>query len=223
MITLHHLENSQSIRILWLLEELGLDYEFKMYDRDKTTFLAPDAYKRLSPLGTAPVITDGELVLPESNAIVDYILDTYGEGKLRPAVGTPERTRYLFWFHVAQGSFQPLLTTSFVFNALKTRVPFILKPIIRSVIGRAEKLFLEPRLTALLKLIEADLGRSTWFAGEELTAADIVMGYCMEIAAVRAGMDRRYPNAQRFIEQMRSRPAYKAALERDGKFDPMAG
>lgn len=99
MITLHHLENSQSIRILWLLEELGLDYEFKMYDRDKTTFLAPDAYKRLSPLGTAPVITDGELVLPESNAIVDYILDTYGEGKLRPAVGTPERTRYLFWFH----------------------------------------------------------------------------------------------------------------------------
>ncbi len=223
MITLHHLENSQSIRILWLLEALGLDYEFKMYDRDKATFLAPDEYKKISPLGTAPVITDGDLVLSESNAIIDYILDRYGDGKLRPAPGTAERVRYLFWFHTAQGSLQPLLTTHFIFNALKTRVPFFIRPVIRAVIGQAEKAFLNPRLDALYGLIERDLGDSKWFAGDQMTAADIVMGYCMEIASVRAGMDKRYPNAQRFIRQMHDEPAYQRALEKDGKFNPMAG
>ncbi len=138
MLTLHHLENSQSIRILWLLEELGIDYEFKMYDRDKETMLAPEEYKRISPLGTAPAITDGDMALSESNAIIDYLLDTYGEGTLRPSPGAPERTPYLFWFHAAQGSLQPLLTSSFVFEVMKTRVPFFLKPIVRSVVGQVE-------------------------------------------------------------------------------------
>ncbi len=223
MITLHHLENSQSIRILWLLEELRIDYDFKMYDRDKKTFLAPAEYKAISPLGTAPVITDGDLVLPETNAIVDYILDTYGGGRLRPALGTAERGKYLFWFHAAQGSFQPLLTSAFVFGALKSRVPFFLRPLMRAVIGQAEKAFLQPRLEALYALIEEDLGKTKWFAGDTLTAADIVMGYCMEIAAARTGMDKRYPNAQRFLKQMHDEPAYQRALEIDGKFDPMAG
>ncbi len=223
MITLHHLENSQSIRILWLLEELGVEYDFKMYDRDVETFLAPDEYKKISPLGTAPVITDGDLVLSETNAIVDYILDQFGAGKLRPLANAPERIKYLFWFHTAQGSFQPLLTTNFVLNALKTRVPFFLKPIVRSVIGRAEDAFLKPRLDAMLTLIEKDLSASTWFAGDNLTAADIVMGYCMEMAAARVGMGKKYPNAQRFLKQMHDRPAYQRALKKDGKFNPMAG
>ncbi len=222
MLTLHHLENSQSIRILWLLEELGVDYEFKMYDRDKDTRLAPDEYKKISPLGTAPVITDGDLALSESNAIIEYILDKYGDGRLRPEPGTPERTSYLFWFHASQGSLQPLLTISFIFGALKERVPFFLKPIIRAVLGQAEKLFLEPRLQALLDLVESDLSASAWFAGDELTAADIVMGYCMEVAVVRGGMTKKkYPKAHAFLERMRSRPAYKRALDKDGKFNPL--
>lgn len=218
MLTLHHLENSQSFRILWLLEELGVDYELRKYDRDPATKLATADYKRISPLGTAPVITDGDLTLSETNAIVDHILDTRGDGRLRPAPGKPERARYLFWFHAAQGSLSPLLTNIFVFGMMKSRVPFFLKPLVRAILGKVEKLLIEPRQDRLLALIERDLGETTWFAGEDLTAADIVMGYSMEVAALRAGMDSRFPNAQRFLEQMRARPAYKAALEKDGKF-----
>lgn len=223
LITLHHLENSQSIRILWLLEELGLEYEFKMYDRDEATFLAPAEYKKISPLGTAPVISDGSLVLSETNAIVDYILDLYGKDQLRPVQGTPQRVRYLFWFHTAQGSLQPLLTTHFLFNAMKTRSPFFVRPLIKAIIGQAEKLFLRPRLDAIFGLIDEELSRSTWFAGDELTAADIVMGYCMEMAAARVGFSKDQVNAKRFVEQMHSRPAYQRALKKDGKFDPLAG
>jgi len=219
MITLHHLENSQSIRILWLLEELGVDYELKTYERDaQNAFLAPSVYKKRSPTGTAPFITDGNVVLSETNAIVSYILDTYGAGRLRPALEAPERLQYLFWFHAAQGSFQPLLSTSFLLTALKTRVPFFLKPIMHLVIGRAEKLFLEPRLRTMLGLIENDLALGPWFAGKHLTAADIVMGYCMEVAAVRVGLDKKYPNAQAFLARMRAHPSYKAAVEKAGGF-----
>ncbi|MEQ9518623.1 MAG: glutathione S-transferase [Parvibaculum sp.] len=223
MLTLHHLENSQSIRILWLLEELGIPYEMKMYDRDKKTGLAPDDYKQISPLGTAPVITDGDLVLAETNAIVDYILDTYAQGKLRPAKGTPEHVPYLFWFHTAQGSFQPLLTNGFVLGVMTTRAPFLIRPVIRGAVETLNKAFFSPRLTALLKEIEKQLSKTTWFAGEELTAADIVMGYSMEVAAIRAGMDKKYPNAQRFLAAMHARPAYKRAVKKDGKYNPLPG
>lgn len=220
MLTLHHLENSQSLRILWLLEELELDYEFRMYDRDVETRLAPAEYKAISPLGTAPVITDGELVLAETNAIIDYLLDTYGEGRMRPAPGSAERIPYLFWFHAAQGSFQPLLTTRYVFDAMRTKPPFPIRGIVAAVVNQVEKAFLLPRLDAIYQLIEKDLAERTWFAGEELTAADIVMGFTMEFAAVRAGMDERYPHAQGFLQRMRARPAYQRALEKDGKFKP---
>ena len=165
MITLHHLEKSQSIRILWLLEELGVPYEVKLYDRDPNTRLAPAEYKAVSPLGTAPCITDGEITLSETNAIMDYILDTHDDGRLRPAPGTPNRADYLFWFHVSQGSLQPLLTNKFVMMAMTARAPFFLKP-----------------------------------------------------AAKMAGMDAgNYPNAHRFLQQMRAYPSYQRALEKDGK------
>lgn len=223
MLTLHHLENSQSIRILWLLEELGIPYEMKMYDRDKKSGLAPDDYKKVSPLGTAPVITDGDLVLAETNAIIDYILDTYGDGKLRPVVGTSEHVPYLFWYHASQGSFQPLLTTTFVLNVMVSRAPFFVRPIIGGAVETLNKAFFQPRLTSLLGEIEKQLSKTTWFAGEELTAADIVMGYSMEVAALRAGMEKNYPNAKRFLDAMHARPAYKRAVEKDGKYNPLPG
>lgn len=219
MITLHHLEKSQSIRILWLLEELGAPYEIKLYDRDPQTRLAPAAYKAISPLGTAPVITDGAVTLAETNAIVDYILDTYdAAGRLRPAAGAANRADYLFWFHTAQGSLQPLLTNKFVMMAMTTRAPFLVRPIAKSLVAALDAGFFGPRLNALMGEIETALGKRKWFAGDELTAADIVMGYSMELCAHRAGMDeKRFPNGHRFLKQMREYPSYKRAMEKDGK------
>lgn len=218
MITLHHLEKSQSIRILWLLEELGVPYEMKMYDRDPETRLAPADYKAVSPLGTAPVITDGDVTLAETNAIMDYILDKHDDGRLRPAPGTPERAKYLFWFHASQGSFQPLLTTKFVMTALTARSPFLLRPMAKALVKGLDDAFFGPRLTVFMGEIEKALAESKWFAGEDLTAADIVMSYSMEIAAARGGMDApQYPNAHRFLKQMREHPTYVRAMEKDGK------
>ncbi len=218
MITLHHLEKSQSIRILWLLEELNVPYEVKLYDRDPVTRLAPAAYKAISPLGTAPVITDDGVTLAETNAIVDYICDKHDDGRLRPAPGTPERANYLFWFHTSQGSLQPLLTNKFVMMAMTMRAPFLMRPVAKALVGGLDKAFFTPRLNALLAEIEKALGQSAWFAGDRLTAADIVMGYSMELAAARAGMDEaHFPNAHRFLKQMREHPSYVRAMEKDGK------
>jgi glutathione S-transferase len=218
MITLHHLEKSQSIRILWLLEELGVPYEVKLYDRDPQTRLAPAAYKAISPLGTAPVITDGEITLAETNAIVDHILDKHDTGRLRPAAGSPMRAKYLFWFHTSQGSLQPLLTNKFVMMALTARAPFLARPVAKSLVSALDKAFFGPRLAALFREIEKALGQSKWFAGDELTAADIVMGYSMELCAHRGGMtEAEFPNAFRFLKQMREYPSYIRAMEKDGK------
>lgn len=218
MITLHHLEKSQSIRILWLLEELGMPYEIKLYDRDPVTRLAPAAYKAVSALGTAPVITDNGVTLAETNAIVDFILDGQPASPLRPQPGDANRAAYLFWFHTAQGSLQPLLTNKFVLGALTTRAPFLVRPVAKGLVEALNTAFFDPRLNALKKEIERALGQSKWFAGETLTAADIVMGYCMELAAQRAGMDEaRFPNGHRFLKQMREYPSYIRALEKDGK------
>ena len=222
MLTLHHLENSQSIRVLWLLEELGAEYEFKMYDRDPVSQLAPAEYKAISPLGTAPVITDGDLVMSETSAIMDYIMDKFGDGGLRPAIGTQERTKYLYWFHVAQGSLQPILTNIYVFSAMVARSPFFIRPVVKLISNTLNEVMIIPRRDALYAEIEKALGESTWFAGEALTAADIVMGYSMEVAEVRGELTAdKYPNAHRFLKQMRELPAYQRALEIDGKFNPL--
>ena len=223
MITLHHLENSQSIRILWLLEELGADYRIQHYQRDDDTSLAPADFKQLHIIGTSPTISDGDLVLPESNAIIDYLMDKYGDGGLRPAPGDPARAHYLYWFHAAQGSLMPLLTSKLVFNRLTTRVPFILKPIMKTVIGKANAVFLQPRIDKFLQHIDCTLAQSTWFAGEQFSAADIVMGYCLDVAAVRVGMDSRYPHALAFLQRMRQRPAFRRAMDKNGDFKPLAG
>lgn len=218
MITLHHLEKSQSIRILWLLEELGVPYDIKLYDRDPQTRLAPAAYKAVSPLGTAPVITDGDVTLAETNAIIDYICDKHDDGRLRPAPGAANRVKYLFWFHTSQGSLQPLLTNKFVMMAMTTRAPFLMRPVAKALVGALDKGFFGPRLAALFREIEKALSETKWFAGDTLTAADMVMGYSMELCVHRAGMDEAtYPNAYRFLKQMREYPSYVRAMEKDGK------
>jgi glutathione S-transferase len=156
--------------------------------------------------------------LAETNAIVDYILDRHDDGRLRPKPGTPERAKYLFWFHTAQGSLQPLLTNKFVMMALTTRSPFLMRPVAKALVGALDKGFFGPRLAALFREIEKALGESKWFAGDSLTAADMVMGYSMELCVHRGGMDEAsHPNAFRFLKQMREYPSYVRAMEKDGK------
>ena len=217
MLTLHHLEYSQSFRILWLLEELGFEYELKIYNRNPETFQAPDEYKALSPLGTAPVITDDNLVLAESAAIMDYLLDHSENTQFRPPVGNPDHNRYLFWFHAAQGSMMPLMLMEAVFGILKQRVPFLMRGIVGSALGQASERMIKPRMQKLLALAEKDLGDKPWFGGEQLTAADILIFYSMESAKSRGFVTDEYPNCQAWFERVNGLPGFQAAKEKDGR------
>jgi len=222
MITVHHLENSQSIRILWLLEELGVDYALQHYARTGPQTLAPDSYRQLHPVGTSPTISDGLLVLAETGAIVDYILDMHPDSPLRPQPGTPQRTRYLYWLHAGQASFMPLLLEALIFKRMVSKAPVLIRPIIGAVVKRVHDAYLWPRYHRQLDFMEQELSRSCWLSGEQLTAADIVMGYCLEVAEVRTGIGEQYPHVQAFLQRMRARPAYQRALEKSGPFRPLA-
>ncbi len=217
MITLHHLEYSQSFRILWLLEELGVDYKLELYERDKVTHLAPDNYKSLSPLGTAPVVTDGDLILSESNAIIDYILDKHPSEQLRPAADSVDRARYLFWFHASQGSMMPLLLVTMLFRIIPERVPFFIKPLISPVLKLAQKGFTNPRMSALFKRAELDLAEKPWFGGDQLTAADIALCYSMESAKAAGYINEKHPNCLAWLERAHAHRSFLKAQEKDGK------
>ena len=217
MITLHHLEYSQSFRILWLLEELGVEYDLKIHQRDPKTHLAPKALKALSPLGTAPVICDGKLVLSESNAIIDYILDKYADNKLKVSPGNPNRARHLFWFHASQGSMTPLLLISTIFSILTQRSPFFIKPIIRPILALAQANFTTPRMNKLLEQAETDLGSAPWFGGDQLSAADIALSYTLHGAQARGDINEAHPNCLAWLERVNNRPSFKAARKKDGK------
>jgi glutathione S-transferase len=220
MITLHHLNNSRSQRILWLLEELELPYEIKRYERNKLTMLAPAELKKVHPLGRSPVITDGDKTLAESGAIIEYLLDTYGKGRLRPAPATPEELRYKFWLHFAEGSLMPPLLISLIFHKIETTpMPFFAKPIIKAVSVTLNASYLGPTMKTNFEYIENELSKSAWFAGNEFTAADIQMSFPMEGGNARAGL--LGPKGLAFLEKIHSRPAYKHALEKGGEFKIM--
>ena len=219
MITLHHLESSRSHRILWLLEELGVPYEIKRYQRDPRTSLAPPELLAIHPLGKAPVITDGGATLAESGAIIEYLVDRYGKGALIPAPGTPEKTRYTYWMHFAEGTAMPPLVMKLVFNRIERGpLPFFAKPIARGISKRVKGAFIDPNLERIVKHIDTELGRTGWFAGPEFTAADIQMSFPVEAAAVRAGA-AAMPNIKRFLEGIHERPAYQRAIEKGGKVE----
>jgi glutathione S-transferase len=224
MITVHHLNNSRSQRVIWLLEELGVDYEIKRYERDAKTMLAPKALLKVHPLGKSPVITDdahGGVTVAESGAIIEYLIDSYDiESKLAPPVGTPTRLRYTYWLHFAEGSAMSPLLMKLVFNHIeKAPMPFFAKPIAKAISKKTKASFIDPQIKAHLEFIEAELHKSTWFAGGRLTGADIQMSFPLEAAAARGGLDDSYPKIMAFLNRIHARAGYKRALERGGEYN----
>ena len=219
MLTVHHLNNSRSQRVLWLLEELGLPYEIKPYQRDPRTMLAPPELRAVHPLGKSPVISDGGLVIAESGAILEYLVDRYGEGRFKPAAGTPEALRYRYWMHYAEGSAMPPLLLKLVFDRIeRAPVPFFVKPIARGIAAKAKASFVQPQIDNHMNYLEAELGRSPWFAGADFSAADVQMSFPLEAAAQRAGAVARQPRITGFLQRIHARPAYQRALERGGPY-----
>ena len=224
MIRVHHLNNSRSQRILWLLEELGLPYEVVRYQRDAKTMLAPAELQAVHPLGKSPVITDDDITVAESGAIIEYLVERYGQGRLRPVVGTAERLRYTYWLHFAEGSAMPPLLLKLVFSFLpkSPALPALLRPLVRKVAEGAQKSFIDPQILQQLKYFEAELSRHEWFAGDDFSAADIQMSFPLEAAAARGGLDKKWPKVSAFLQKIHDRPAYQRALEQGGPYQLMS-
>jgi glutathione S-transferase len=219
MITVHHLNNSRSQRVLWLLEELEVPYDVKRYERHPATMLAPASLKAVHPLGKSPVITEDGAAIAESGAIVEYLVERYGQ-RLAPPPGTPERWRYTYWLHYAEGSAMPPLLMKLIFERLKSaRMPFFARPIARRLADRVLGQFVDPQIRLHLDFMESELGKSAWFAGDDFTAADIQMSFPLEAAAARGGLDERRPKLTAFLARAHARPAYQRALERGGRYE----
>ncbi len=218
MLTVHHLNNSRSQRILWLLEELGLEYDIKRYERDPETMLAPDSLRQVHPLGKSPVITDDDLTLAESGAIIEYLVNRYGDGKLAPAPDTPERLRYTYWLHYAEGSAMPPLLLNLVFQQVEEKTPFFLRPIAGAIAGRAQSSFIQPQITLHLDYMESELNKAEWFVSDSFTAADVQLSFPLEEAVTCAGLNASRPKLMAFLERIHARPAYGRALDRGGEY-----
>jgi glutathione S-transferase len=220
MITVHHLNNSRSQRVLWLLEELGLPYEIRKYERDAQTMLAPESLRQVHPLGKSPVITEDGITVAESGAIVEYLLEQHGQGRLVPPPGTEERRRFTYWLHFAEGSAMPPLLLKLIFDRIGSGqgMPFFVKPIAKGIAGKVKSLMVEPNLERQLDFMEAELGKSEWFAGNDFSAADIQMSFPVEAAAMRAGLNESRPRLMAYLKKIHARPAYRKALERGGPY-----
>lgn len=216
MITLHHLNNSRSQRILWLLEELKLPYEIKRYERNKITMLAPPELKVVHPLGKSPVITDGDLTIAESGAIIEYLVDKYGHGKLKPT-SEKERIKYTYFLHYAEGSLMPILLLMLVFQKIETKTPILIRPVAKLISASVRKLLITPQYKNHLDFLEKELSQHEWFAGNEFSAADIQMSFPLEAAQSRGGLTNR-PKLAAFLNKIHSRPAYIEAIKRGGEF-----
>lgn len=223
MLVVHHLENSRSQRVLWLLEELGLEYEVKRYERDKKTSLAPPALKAIHPLGKSPVITDGDVTVAETGAIMEYLVSR-GDGRLIPPAGTPERLRYTYWLHYAEGSAMLTPLLKLIFGRIATTpAPFFVKPIIKGLVSKVNSQFIEPQFATHYGFINDELGRDAWFCGAEMSAADIMMSFPLEASLVRGNAAERYPNIKAFIDRVQALPGYQRALERGGPYQVLPG
>lgn len=204
MIIVHHLENSRSQRVLWLLEELGLDYEVRRYSRDAKTMLAPPELARIHPLGKSPVIEDGAHILAETGAIVEYVVEKEG-GRLGPPARRESVLRYRQFLHYAEGSLMPVLFGLLIVRRL-------------GILGRPARPTLLKMAARHLDWLEGELSGRDWFAGEEFSAADIMMSFPLEVARGRAGLGAERPNLIDWLERLHARPAYAAALRKGGPY-----
>jgi glutathione S-transferase len=218
MITVHHLNNSRSQRVLWLLEELGVRYEVRRYERDKATMLAPPELKAIHPLGKSPVITDEGRTVAETGAIAEYILARFGQGRLVPPPGTEEQLRFLYWLHYAEGSAMTPLLLKLVFTRIPQNAPPLIRGLMKNVMNQANARLADPQIRLHLNYWDAELAKAEWFCGRQFSAADIMMSFPLEAAAARADAKSR-PMVKAFLDRIHARPAYQAALKVGGPYD----
>ena len=223
MLTLHHLETSRSHRILWLLEELGVPYELRRYQRDPATRLAPPELKKIHPLGKSPVLTDGELVVAESGAILEYLAECYGAqapaelAHLEPARGTPAHRQCRFWMHYAEGSLMNWLVMQLVFGSIPRQpMPFFVRPVARALCAGVQQKLIQPNVQTALAFMENHLAQHRWFAGEHLSLADFQMSFAVEAALARGNTASAWPHLQAYLQRIQARPAYQRAREKGG-------
>lgn len=218
MLTVHHLENSRSQRVLWLLEELGLSYTVRRYERDKLTLQAPPELSDVHPLRRSPVITDNGMVIAETGAIVEYLVDK-ADGRLRPATGSIEMLDYRYWLHFAEGSAMTPLILKMVFDrVIAAPMPFFAKPIARGIASKVMAATVTPNLLRQYAYMEEVLSKRTWFAGREFSAVDVMMSFPLEFASMGGLLNAERPNLRAFVERIHARPTYRRALERGGAY-----
>ena len=217
MLTVHHLNNSRSQRVLWLLEELGVPYEIKHYQR-AADMQAPKELRAVHSLGKSPVITDNGNTVAESGAIIEYIVETYGNGRLIPPPKTAERLRYTYWLHYAEGSAMSPLLMKLIFLMLPRRAPVLMRPVMKAISKQLMANIVDPRLNQHMAYWEQELGKAEWFCGNEFTAADVQMSFPLEAASARGGLEIGHPKCMAFLEKIHARPAYHRALVRGGPY-----
>ena len=218
MITVHHLNDSRSQRVLWLLEEMGLSYEVKRYQRDPKTNLAPAALKAIHPLGKSPVLDDGEARMAETGAIIEYLLETYPAAGLRPTAGSAAARRFTYWLHYAEGSAMTPLLLKLIFTVLPKRTPFLVRGVAKGISRAMNANMIDPQVSAHTAYWEAELNTSQWFAGDTFSAADIMMSFPVEAAGSRISFGAYKPQPKAFLQRIHARPAYQRALERGGPY-----
>ena len=221
MLILHHLNHSRSQRILWLLEELGADYTIKLYERDPVTIRAPKSLKKVHPLGKSPVISDGDVTVAESGAIIEYLLRTYDtSGSFKPE-GSQQETDVSYWLHFAEGSLMPPLLMALLFDKVKeSPMPFFVKPIAKGISSKVMGDFVQPEIDSLLRFIEDHLAGKEWFVGDKLTGADFQMSFPLEALVAKDKVAQSdYPNIFAFVQRCQSRPAYLEGLSKGGEYE----
>lgn len=218
MITVHHLNDSRSQRVLWLLEEMGAPYEVKRYQRDAKTMLAPPALKAIHPLGKSPVLDDGDARLAETGAIIEYLLETRPASGLKPMAGSEAARRFTYWLHYAEGSAMTPLLLKLIFTAIPGRVPFLARGVAKGISKAMNAAMIDPQIAAHTAFWEAELNRSEWFAGDAFSAADIMMSFPVEAAGSRVPYGPDKPKLKAFLQRIHARPAYQRALERGGPY-----
>ncbi|MDN3638603.1 glutathione S-transferase [Simiduia curdlanivorans] len=221
MITLHHLNNSRSQRIIWLLEELGVDYDIVQHQRDPKTQLAPPSLRAIHPLGKSPVIVDesNQMVMAESGAIIEYLIQVYGDSQWQRHRDQAEYWDYVFWLHYSEGSVMPPLVMRLVMAGVsKAPMPFFAKPIARSICSKVLAQFVQPNISRNLAFIESHLHQRQWFNDERISGADVQMSFALEAGVASGLIDERFPAIRAFVERCHQRPAYQRALKRGGEY-----